>query len=313
VTAGGGGDPPEDIQEALRVAVQELRWRPEAVRLGFLLGDAPPHLDYGEKFTYVDFMRAAAAGGIKMTAIGASGLDQQGEYIFRQLAQYTMGMFVFLTYGEKGESKADTPWTVSHHTGDNWESRNLDTIIVQSIARELSHLSDRPVTVPEDYFQARTAEGVSSKAVLEDLFDECARQLIDFSQVKIEPGTPTAVMAAVPEAGCPASLAGVLGDHLQTALSRQKSFKMVEREQIKKVLDEMDLAKALSSDGKIALKEGRQIPARCLVLSKVLRSTDGYDMFVKMVRTETGEVVSASMLKIDPALVGGGTERTTTP
>ena len=309
VEAKGGGDYPEDVQEALRAATA-LKWRPEAVKLAFLVADAPPHLDYAdEKFTYVDFMRWAAGAGVKMTTVGASGLNDQGEYIFRQLAQYTMGLYVFLTRGEKGEASGDGAWTVSHHTGDNFETANLDAIIVRAIARELSCLSDKPVAVPEDYFQARPREGVKDDAVLERLFAECARQLVDFSQVKIEAGASAAVAPPKAEEGCTAAMAAALGDRLEAAVLARKTFKLVEREQIARLLAEIDLSTAFSGGAASApapaLREGRQVPARYIILSKVRKTAAGVDMYVKMVRTETGEVASATMLKIDAKLLTG--------
>jgi len=38
-------------------------------------------------------------------------------------------------------------------------------------------------------------------------------------------------------------------------------------------------------------------------LPKVRKTAAGIDMYVKMVRTETGEVASATMLKIDARLI----------
>ena len=43
-------------------------------------------------------MQAALAKGIKLFAWARDGLDPVGEYIYRQIAQYTAGRFVFLTY-----------------------------------------------------------------------------------------------------------------------------------------------------------------------------------------------------------------------
>lgn len=304
VAAAGGGDTPEDMQEGLRAAAQELAWRPEAVKMAFVLSDAPPHLDYGEAFGYVEFMRHCAAAGIKATTIGASGLDKQGEYIFRQISQYTMGLFVFLTHGEHGDSGADTPWTVSHHTGANWQTRNLDAIIVQAVAAELSHLTDKPVEAPQDYFQARPAAGVAAPAVLDDLFAQCARQLVDFSQVKLPAGSPAAVLPVKAGEDC-AAAAGGLGERLGLALGRDKTFKLVEREGLQQVMHEMDLEVMNSFDAKLPPQGGKQTAAKFLVMSKLLKTPGQYEMFVKMVSVQTGEVVSATMMKIDPALVGG--------
>jgi curli biogenesis system outer membrane secretion channel CsgG len=94
-----------------------------------------------------------------------------------------------------------------------------------------------------------------------------------------------------------------MGDQLHMAFSRQKYFKLVEREHLQQVLDEMDLAKALDFDSKVAIKTDKPLPASVLVLAKVRKSAAGYDLYVKMVRVQTGEVVSASMMKIDSKLV----------
>jgi hypothetical protein len=318
VAAAGGGDYAEDIHEALRVTTSDLDWRTGAAKLAFLLGDAPPHLDYGRNFTYLDFMRIAAERGIKVTAIGASGLDDRGEYVFRQLSQYTMGMFVFLTYGEQGQTRPESPTGVSHHTGDNWVSLNLDAIIVKAIARELSYLADRPVEAGDDYFQARAADGIDGKAVLETLFADCARQLVDFSQAHLEAGTAAAVVAAPAPAGdCPAELSRSLGDELSLAISRQKCFKLVEREDLKRVLDEVDMNWAFDTAVTAAPAAGAAaavsavrpagalpLPAKLLVLYRLRSTGDQYQMFVKLVRVQTGEILSASMLKIDRGLIG---------
>ena len=99
VRADGGGDYPEDLNEALSRAVHAPEWRvEETVSLIFLVADAPPHLDYGQQNHYAFEMLAAAERGIKIYPIASSGLDDQGEYIFRQIAQYTQGRFIFLTY-----------------------------------------------------------------------------------------------------------------------------------------------------------------------------------------------------------------------
>mgnify|MGYP000208115186 CR=1 FL=1 len=56
--------------------------------------------------------------------------------MLRQIAQFTGGRYIFLTYGESGESDGGTPATVSHHTGSNWQSRDLDAIVMKAIARD---------------------------------------------------------------------------------------------------------------------------------------------------------------------------------
>jgi len=46
--ARGGGDWPESVNEALDVSINKLQWTAgdQARRIVFLVGDAPPHMDY---------------------------------------------------------------------------------------------------------------------------------------------------------------------------------------------------------------------------------------------------------------------------
>jgi len=48
--AGGGGDTPESVNEALYEAVHSMSWSKgeQAYQVVFLVGDAPPHMDYNE-------------------------------------------------------------------------------------------------------------------------------------------------------------------------------------------------------------------------------------------------------------------------
>ena len=136
VQAGGGGDYPESLNEALNMAVDYPAWRlQDAVRLVFLIADAPPHLDYPQDYDYSEEMMEANRLGIKIFPIASSGLDDQGEYIFRQIAQHTMGRFLFLLYDEGGGTDT-TPHSVGQYT-----VQQLDDLVVRIVEEELSHLS----------------------------------------------------------------------------------------------------------------------------------------------------------------------------
>jgi len=137
--AAGGGDYPEAMNEALNETVHKLSWRGNGTtRLVVLLADAPPHLDYGGP-QYDDDMVAALGKGIKVFSVGASGLDQQGEYIQRQIAQYTGGRFVFLTYKEAADP-ASGPGTQTVHDVGNYSVQTLDKLIVRLVSEELGKL-----------------------------------------------------------------------------------------------------------------------------------------------------------------------------
>ncbi len=138
VEAAGGGDYPEDLNEALSRAIHQPEWRVEnSVSLIFLVADAPPHLDYGQQNHYGVEVLEAAERGIKIFPIASSGLDSQGEYVFRQLAQISEGRFIFLTYGAEGAGSVgtETDLNVSDYTVSS-----LDGLVVQIVEEELAFL-----------------------------------------------------------------------------------------------------------------------------------------------------------------------------
>jgi Mg-chelatase subunit ChlD len=137
--AGGGGDKPEALNEALHEVVHGLAWRTEAARLVVLVADAAPHLDYGGPQYDVD-MQAALAKGIKLFAVGASGLEPEGEYIYRQIAQYTGGRFVFLTYRDASDPGSG-PGTQTPHDVRHYSVQTLDRLVVRLVGEELARLA----------------------------------------------------------------------------------------------------------------------------------------------------------------------------
>ena len=83
---------------------------------------------------YAEEVFEAAKRGIKIFPLASSGLDDQGEYIFRQLAQITSGKFLFLTYGANGMPGNDT----SHHV-DDYSVLSLDQLIIRLVEEELAN------------------------------------------------------------------------------------------------------------------------------------------------------------------------------
>lgn len=150
VSAGGGGDTPESLNEALHHALDKVTWRDsDTVKLIFLVADAPPHLDYAIDFDYAQEMVTAAARGIKIHPIASSGLSPDGEFIFRQIAQYTMGHFIFLTYdqgtsGAPGDTRSDlnvgTPANPEFQQPGDYTVEQLDRLVLRLIQDELNAL-----------------------------------------------------------------------------------------------------------------------------------------------------------------------------
>jgi len=137
IEADGGGDLPEALNEGLHETVTLPSWRvDDTVSIVVLVGDAPPHLDQSGGPEYPDDLVTAQGLGIKIFPVASSGIDDRGEFVFRQLAQATQGRFVFLTYGADGSSPGDA---TDHHV-DDYSVLALDDLVVRLVSEELSLL-----------------------------------------------------------------------------------------------------------------------------------------------------------------------------
>lgn len=95
--AEGGGDFPEAVDQALE-RLNQLQWNAQArTRLAFLLLDAPPHEKEAVLKSLQASVKAAAAQGVKLIPIVASGIDKSTEFLMRFIAIQTNGTYVFIT------------------------------------------------------------------------------------------------------------------------------------------------------------------------------------------------------------------------
>jgi uncharacterized protein YegL len=101
--ADGGGDTKEAVNEALYTALDEIAWdKDQSTRkLIFLIGDAGPHTDYNNGPDYHWEAEKARKMGIRIHTLGCSGIEEDGEPEFRQIAEETGGSFDYLTYRQQ--------------------------------------------------------------------------------------------------------------------------------------------------------------------------------------------------------------------
>ncbi len=96
--ADGGGDWPEAVDAALVDAIDNHAWSESAVaRLCFFVLDAPPHEGEQPLAQVHEAVRGAAAKGVRVIPLAASGADKPLEFLLRQTAIATGGTYTFLT------------------------------------------------------------------------------------------------------------------------------------------------------------------------------------------------------------------------
>jgi len=238
--------------------------------------------------------------------VGTGGLDLLGEVVLRQIAQYTSAKYIFLTYGETGESEGGAPGSVSHHTGANYQTDKLEAIIIRFAKEELSHISDQPLEAEEEYFSADKIGGEQREETLNKLFSMAISQLIDYSSVRIARGTAAAVLPLSPAQRGLDLNSEYFTEQLILSFGQNEQFRelfrIVERKDLQLILAELELQLSDLAEEQGAAQVGELMGAELLIIGKLYSTAKGYELFLKLLRVETGEVLSVTKAILDTAL-----------
>jgi Mg-chelatase subunit ChlD len=108
--ANGGNDTPESVNQALHEAVSKMQWRDsdDTYRVIFLVGDAPPHMDYEDDVKYSESCKHAAEAGIYVNTIQCGNIPETTP-IWKEIAAKAEGRF-FQVEQSGGAILTDTPF-----------------------------------------------------------------------------------------------------------------------------------------------------------------------------------------------------------
>ncbi len=92
--AGGGGDTPESVNEALQAAVDKMSWSgsKDVLKIIFLVGDAPPHMDYKDGPRYPDVCQAAMKKDLLINTVQCGTLVETTT-VWKDIARLGEGNF----------------------------------------------------------------------------------------------------------------------------------------------------------------------------------------------------------------------------
>lgn len=298
VEADGGGDSPEDLEEALRVAAQQIQWRKNAIKLSYVITDATLHQDYQNSTNYLQSCELARQMGLKIHTIGTGGLPLNGEFILRQISQLTAGKYIFLTYGEKGESSGGKASSVSHHTGANFQTDKLESIVIRFARQEIENITGKK-NYTQEYYLANQISGETKEETLKQLFTQGIQQLFDYSTYPLAPNSTISIIPIIPIKN---KNAEYFSEQILLNLRKNKTVRVIDRNNLQQILKELKLGQQGLVSEKSRIRAGKLIGAATLISGKMYTKKESYELYLKLIRTETGEVLSITKLVIDKRL-----------
>jgi uncharacterized protein YegL len=92
--AAGGGDTPESVNEALDDAVKKMSWSAskEVLKIIFLVGDAPPHMDYADGPKYPQVCKEAIKRDLIINTVQCGNLAETTP-IWKEIAEKAEGSY----------------------------------------------------------------------------------------------------------------------------------------------------------------------------------------------------------------------------
>jgi len=111
INANGGGDYEEAVEAGLDVAINDMNWRKDSLRMIILVGDAParsrPYTIYDQhgnspelkiSYTWKDAVEDAIKQNIRIYTATGSGINDEGISQFKAIASQTGGSYINLIY-----------------------------------------------------------------------------------------------------------------------------------------------------------------------------------------------------------------------
>src|SRR6476646_3588801 len=182
--AGGGGDAPESVNEALAEAIEKMPWSQDrkVLKIIFLVGDAPPHMDYPNGPKYPDLCREAAKKDLIINTVQCGSVAATTP-IWKEIAKLSEGSYAAIAQSG-GVAVIATPMDdelakLNKRIGETLIPYG-DADLRREVAAKQAFAESAPATAAADRlsYNAKTKKGVQGRG---ELLDALAS-----SEVKLE-------------------------------------------------------------------------------------------------------------------------------
>lgn len=189
--ADGGGDTPESVNQALNEAVHKMSWtdgKQQVYRVIFLVGDAPPHMDYQDDVKYEVSCKEALEKNIIINTIQC-GTMRDCTPIWQEIAKKGEGEYVQI--GQQGDMViVATPY--DEKLAELTKELNATVIGYGSVSQQagvsskLGAVTRSSVVVQADRAMFNMASGGKAVQGAGDLVYEMSENSMDLSSLKDE-------------------------------------------------------------------------------------------------------------------------------
>jgi hypothetical protein len=186
--ASGGGDKPESVNQAIDDAVSKIKWSKDkkTLKIIFLVGDAPPHMDYKDDVKYPETCKKAVENNILINTIQCGG-DAECTQVWKDIALKSEGTYAAIPQSG-GVLAVRTPFD-ARLAKINTEL--ADTTVAYGAARmqrETTRAADEVKALPAASAADRAGFGgkVGKGAAAGDLIDDIKEKKAELSKLKDE-------------------------------------------------------------------------------------------------------------------------------
>jgi len=185
--AEGGGDIPEHVNAALFDSVHKIKWSEDksTLRIIFLVGDAPPHMDYTDDVKYPVTCQEACKKGIIINTIQC-GNDSECMKFWKDIAKKSVGTYVGIQQ-DGGVVAVATPF--DKRLGEINDELARSTLVYgdrRKQAEDKEKVEAATKLAPAPKADRGGFAGKDGKAAAYDLLDAIKNKEVDLKKLKKE-------------------------------------------------------------------------------------------------------------------------------
>lgn len=163
---------------------------------------------------------------------------------------------------------------------------------------EISNFTDEPLEIADDYFEAEKVDHETKEQTLSKLFKEAISNLIDYSTLKIEDSRRLGVLPIHANTKHSELNAEYFQEQVQLSVAQNNQFILIARKDLQAVLEEQKLQLSGLLTEAQTTRIGELLGAELLLAGELYEKDGGYDLFLKLIRVETAEILAVTKIII---------------